>query len=275
MTDDNPVKAKFTLDPAYRSFMPGKTTLKFETLSPLTDVSCGCAALVMMVLLPVFLLVITALLYKAGEDVLFQLDGRDITASVTTCEMRRHAQRIKTPFVTYTYEVNGSTYSGDSPLPRIAFDCDRYPVGTPLPVRYTALNPSQSRVLMDGIYPPALESLLLDLFIVVCGIPFLLAIFYGGIRSVIQYRHSKKIYPRLAQEGILLEGEITAIRGEERGKSVKNYYVIVEYAFLSPGKHRLTGQVEAIRGELQGKELPPIGTPVTILYADDNAHVML
>ncbi len=103
--------------------------------------------------------------------------------------------------------------------------------------------------------------------------------FFHGLRM-------NKRYDLLIKNGVLLSGTIKNIYVKEqrfyyRDKNFQmkeyrgTYYIVVIYTFTTPDQRTITGEQIRIREDLRDKPLPPDGTPIRVLYADDNTHVML
>ena len=107
------------------------------------------------------------------------------------------------------------------------------------------------------------------------------------IDNVIHWSGSNKRYALLTQSGVLVDGIIANISvKEDRGhyydsKSFEmreyrgTYYIVVSYAFMNARQRVVNGKQIREREDLRDKPLPPIGTAIRVLYADDDTHVML
>lgn len=99
-------------------------------------------------------------------------------------------------------------------------------------------------------------------------------------------RHIHRVYQRLRLTRTVIDGELISLewRGYDysyRDRMFKKYTVIdyvitASYQFVSPTTGNvITGRIQRERRDLQRVPLPPPGTPVRVLYADDEAHMML
>jgi hypothetical protein len=84
-------------------------------------------------------------------------------------------------------------------------------------------------------------------------------------------------YNRLKDLNTLIDGVITRVDKAPKPKFAgrwHGYYIEVEYEFTT-NSHLLRGKQAKRREDLRGKRLPAVGTPVHILYADDDTYLML
>lgn len=82
-------------------------------------------------------------------------------------------------------------------------------------------------------------------------------------------------YRRLNSRGMLLDGTVVETKNAVRRTRFSSYrYVDVTYQFVTPDGRTLTRKLSAYRPDLPSG-LPPKGRAVRVLYADDNAVVML
>jgi hypothetical protein len=117
------------------------------------------------------------------------------------------------------------------------------------------------------------------------------AVLLAGGAEVENFFHtlkSNKRYQNLVSNGILIDGQITRIQVQEAKAYVRDkyppfqlrelrdtYYIRVVYTFVSPDQQVISGEQTRARNDLRDKPLPPVRTPIRVLYADDNTHVML
>ncbi len=87
---------------------------------------------------------------------------------------------------------------------------------------------------------------------------------------IAQYRSAVKHYPALKESKTILTGELMSVR---RGKTPD--YLIVRYQFVSPTGALLKGEIARRHPDFQLAALPYIGSPVHILYLNDEVYVML
>jgi hypothetical protein len=268
------VKSKFTLHPDYKNFNPGISKLDFKSLSLVYNIF-GCFGMLIPLFSCSFMFVMSCWLATFGvvQDQLFLLDGTTTTAQVTKCRIEK-SKNVSNPNVDYIYVVNGQIYTDHYNSLANQKTCEEYPEGTSLQILYLSADPTNSRIIEPGTQKAQAETGFVYGVMVFMALFCLHFVVWSG-RSIWRYLRAKRIYQRLLTNSILLEGEITSIRGEERAKSSGCYIVMVRYQFESAHGKRLKGYSEALRNDLKGVALPPVGTPVTVLYADDGAHTVL
>ncbi len=107
--------------------------------------------------------------------------------------------------------------------------------------------------------------------------------------EIINFFHGLKMnkrYEQLVKSGMLLDGTIANIRVKEQRFSYRDkdfqmkeyrgtYYIVVTYTFTTPDQCLISAEQIRVRNDLRDKPLPPIGTPIRVLYTDENTHVML
>ncbi|MBI1279494.1 MAG: hypothetical protein GC179_15295 [Anaerolineaceae bacterium] len=108
------------------------------------------------------------------------------------------------------------------------------------------------------------------------------------IFSLVHTLRTNNAYTRLVRDGILINGQIFEIRVREQRPRLLGswlnkpqekglYFVDYIYKFTSPDEHLIFGKQTIVRPYkyLNDQILPPDGTPIRVLYADNNTHVML
>lgn len=94
-----------------------------------------------------------------------------------------------------------------------------------------------------------------------------------------QVRRMRRSYKHLSQTRTVIEGDLVSLewRGFDityRDRCWKK--VTARYTFVSPTTGvTLSGAVQRKRPDLRRASLPAPGTPVRVLYADDDAYMML
>ena len=112
-----------------------------------------------------------------------------------------------------------------------------------------------------------------------------LSIFMGifvliiGIISVVSIRNARRM-SRLSQTGSLLIGQASAVNGRwvstgSGSSRSRSYKVSVAYRVRLPDGRTVNGQDTATRSDLARGVLPVPGTPVAILYANDDDKMLL
>lgn len=255
------MSAVFLLDPAYAQYEPGKSELKRSTVLNLQFAGRSLKALGLLLVTALFLWI-----YVNGaiRENLFQRYGQSTAATITNCvpDTGRSSSRAVVDFV-YTVP-GGQTYPGHTRLTRM---CQDYPAGDMLHVIYVSIDPRQVRITEDDIIRQQLTSGL-------CTLPITLVALVIIARCCLTLYHSASgefIYRRLRHKSVVLDGELIAVT---KAASRWRYSITLEYRFMTPRK-RLLGGIMTVRRNDFRRNRPFVGTPVRVLYADDNAYVML
>ncbi len=87
---------------------------------------------------------------------------------------------------------------------------------------------------------------------------------------------------RMIREGKVLPGTVVACAARDElsaeaalGEVTRAYRVTLEYRFTTPEGATIEAQDEHDRPDLRRAELPPPGTPVRVLYLDDQTYAVL
>jgi hypothetical protein len=76
-----------------------------------------------------------------------------------------------------------------------------------------------------------------------------------------------------SQRGKLLDGELLQVKGSPADSS--GYVALFIYKFVTPSGCELSGMYASRRDDLHYRPLPDVGSPVKVLYIDDQHHRML
>jgi hypothetical protein len=257
------VKSKFTVHTEYKNFGLGEDLDKvlIKVFSPFISNAIEFAIFSLFGTLSLLIGLCSALIfiYLIYIDRQFLREGQQITAIVTSCRMKRDSDGKISTIVPYEYTVLNVVYK-DATL--LSGHCDNYPVGTPLDGRYLPSIPSISRISQDS------EANKVLLNTAMFGLVGFIST-YVGLRTM--WLVSRYLYARrsIAAKLIVLEGEITSITSEMRGRL---HYVRVRYSFETPRKKTVIDSIEVERQDLERKTLPPTGTPVAVLYSHDTNY---
>jgi hypothetical protein len=163
-------------------------------------------------------------------------------------------------FVTYQFNVNGKPYRREMSVEAAVYDV--LPLGAAVQVKFAPEDPNFSTLADRSLEPVERDLLLLMIFgpAAAC-IP---VIVWAGWRSLVVTLYQRR--------GVVLKGEITECRGEERGG---NFYLTVRYRFTTPEGRALRGGQTMIRDDLRGKPLPQKGDQIAVLYAHDRVYRLL
>jgi hypothetical protein len=87
---------------------------------------------------------------------------------------------------------------------------------------------------------------------------------------------------RLIHEGRVLPGTLVECTGRDEttteasfGEVTRSYVIAVEYRFAAPAGDEIADHDEHNRRDLRRVELPPAGTPVRVLYLDEQTYALL
>lgn len=174
------------------------------------------------------------------------------TADARVGDCRESGGKASRCTLRYDWEINGMSHSAEDSCHR----CSESPIGSAIKITYAVSDPSVSRTGGSEFDWWALAPF---------GIFFL-----PYLWVLISSFFSKDKEEGLKKPGTqLLFGKITKTRGtwsERTGK--KKYFIVISYRFLSPTGARLESRQFAMRNDLT--VLPVVGSPVAILYEDDD-----
>jgi hypothetical protein len=259
----------FTLHENYKDFKPSQTEISLETLVPYSAQGpIGCLLPLLMFAGLMFITCIATIYHETGVPLLFQHFSQETVAQVIVCQVSETKPNNYVLQLAYSYTWNSRPLVGQANLyGHNPEGCASY-LNQTIAIRVLEPDPNQTRIAAQ--MSPAI---LLTFIAVVMGgfgaYGVYLFLYVIILRIRVRFSH-----PRLTRAGILLEGEILSVRGYSPNKT-RDYVVLVKYGFETPRKKYLKGYVEAKRNDLSATSLPPVGTPVAILYADDHAHMML
>jgi hypothetical protein len=254
----------FLLDPDYKDFdFPDRHKLKFRTVygEQHKDIALTLAGTAFMGLLILFLF------FKwLPEEWLYLRTSLHTTGVVTkTCSPLQQ-----------WYEYSFEAWNAKGDLNHYTGKIDQYKNdvcpkrGELISLEYLPDHPELStRTTGDTL-----------IFNNLCGISFLLifaaVMIRYFIRDIRAFLRARPKYERLTKSSAIVSGTIFSIMDSTKtgvGRT-RNHYVEVEYRF-SVYERNFYGTQTKLRNDLSNKPLPPPGTPVRILYADENTYIML
>jgi hypothetical protein len=255
----------FLLDPDYKDFdFPDRHKLKFLTVYGEQNTFIVLAVLgIFMLCLAFYSLIFGLFLPELGYLIL----GATAQATViTTC---KEAGR------SYTYAYDVIDMRGDEhhnigeAQPSNSDTCPQ--VGSSITVDYIQGQSIISRPA-KGIGLP-LGSVLFTVVFTVYAYRWLREM----LESIHAFLNTRPKLARLKKQSRILDGVISFIGVAPKPKFAgrwEGYYIEITYDFIAYDLFFRGKQVKR-RNDLRGKPLPPPGTPVRILYADENTYVML
>jgi hypothetical protein len=200
----------------------------------------------------------------------FEQNGQPSIGEVLTCAPYQHLAEVQ-----YQYAV------GDMLLTRVRrfyppLTCAEFPPGQRLNLRYLANDPQRVRFTDDwvraGLAPSEPPGMM---FWALCGLVMVILMFVGALYGLGRYFARRWRYWRL-RGGELLVGELTAVSRRIDGRFFLTAYLDVRYQFYNAQGELVMGQQTVQRFDLiKDKDLPPIGTPLQILYVNDRLHFAL
>jgi hypothetical protein len=268
-----PVKTKFTLHSQYEDFKLNVLRHELKNL----DQSTSKDSIIFLSLKAIFagfmlLAGVCTVYFLAIVPFLFQHFSHETTAQVIECEMIKTKQYGPVPSLTYTYIWNDQPFVDHNSIYGYGMpECDSY-LNQTAAIRVLEPDPNQTRLIAAETSHPVREDI--GMFIAGLSMGAFGAIgLYLFLYAIVQNMRAKHNFLRHTRSGVLLEGEIISIHGN-RQVTTQAYIVTIVYGFEAH-KQYLTGRAEARRDDLYKAPLPPVGTPIAVLYADDHAHMML
>jgi hypothetical protein len=192
-----------------------------------------------------------------AREIIFSRGNTPTTGAVIDRDISR-GRRSTSYYVTYAYydgrtireQVSRSTYERLSPGARVQ-------------VRYATANPSIAHIEGNNGMTWPVVGTLLSLAFVGGGV-------FGLMRSIASLGNDR----RLRQSGRQLAG--TLIRAKTHKGSKGAISLEARYSFRSPASGKqIEAKITRPRKDLKDAPLPAPGTPVAVLYVDDECYVVL
>ncbi len=244
----------FLLHPEHRNFVLGKS----KSLNRNSIFGVGCATLFASLFV----------LFGAGFFVgmvretyqWFMINQQGVTGSAQVTRLRvSSGDDIDSYLISFQFSHDGSQYTREQSVAQNIYNSAE--VGGNIQVVYVPSYPRLAKI--TGTNNLSLGMLL---FVIVWNSVVYLVIFF----AIRQYRRRKF----LERNGKMLPGEIlksTHLTDSDGDLSLK-----VDYAFYVPeSKKRLTKTEQAQRNDLKGKLPPTRGTPIIVLYYNEQHYMLL
>ena len=272
------VKTKFTLHNNHKDFKLGISQVTSKSVLPYTyRMNPIMLILSTVTSIAIFMLIVFGILGFLVDRFLFNHFSEVVDAQIIACEVQYSSKGGYTPKLTYSYVWNQTSFT-DTALMMGAHNNPDFCENTlnkTIAIRVLTPNPKRTQPLLAEASTLPLEGVII-IVVVLIGLLIFRDAVYESAESVMLHISAAIAPRRLNREGIILEGEIIYVVGFFSEPPKPYPYVIgVIYRFENADKQQLTGYAEARRDDLKDSELPPIGTPVAVLYADDHAHMML
>jgi hypothetical protein len=277
----SPQGEPFALDPNYADAQSGAgITLRtvFDDREPDASFSIGCAALGILPLIVVAVFMLGQVLGAMALRARFDAAGVPAVGALRRCDrLYLLLTEVDLRFY-YVYSAPGengapreyigqASDSSDGAYFRLCEPGDRR-----LQVEYLPDAPGVSRVI-DALYGGDrllwLEALIGGGALLLIGI---VARWAARERANVLAARAK--YARLRTHGRVLTGEIVQAQNKAVGRQRENV-LLVDYRFVSPTGATLSGRQRKYRLDMRSQFPPPPGTPIRVLYADDESFVAL
>lgn len=255
------------IDPDYQNFEPGRSRLKPRTFSPEHDAAplAGCIGILFFVIGALTMIGGFALILWISLR--FDQEGMLTQAVIESCQVRTARNGNTSAHIVYEYVIEGEVYYQQTD-PGSA-ECSAFPEGTLINLQYLPDNPHQARLADEN------------------PLPLLAALGFGGLASIgftgyfvwlmRNYAQAQAKRRHLSIHGQLLPGRITRFEPaapRSFGSDARSAHL--EYQFTDPAGQPREGQMK-IYSALNPVQLRQLhrGVLVTVLYADENTHVVL
>jgi hypothetical protein len=186
-------------------------------------------------------------------------EGLETEAQIINLYTSTGGGRSRTTYyhVVYDYVVASSRYEKDETVSSASYNA--FAIGDMVDVFYLRENPREARLSasLQGIDIPWGVPVYAGLFLLVAGNP--------SIREWQRRRYS--------QQGQLLNGTLITAGGRNAGRS--GFQVTYQYRVRSPLGVDLIGKRTVQRNDLRKQPMPENGSPVKVLYIDDQHHRLL
>jgi hypothetical protein len=273
--------APFALDPDYADAHNGAgLTLRtvFDDREPDASFSIGCSVVAILPLLIIALIMFAQVVGAGLLRARFDAVGVETQAEMRRCDrLYLLLTEVDLRFY-YTYRapdadgtvrerIGQANDSSDGAYSRLCEPPDRA-----ILIAYLPDAPERSRVI-DPLYGGE-RVLWLEALISVGALALIGIVARWAWRERENVRRARAKYARLRARGQVLMGEITHAQSKAVGRQKENV-LLVDYHFVSPTGVTLSGRQRKYRLDLRSQFPPDPGTPIRILYADDETFVAL
>ena len=206
-------------------------------------------------------------LYLAGQEVLLAVTGHPTTGALTEKTSSYDQDNYTTRYyLSYSYkDDNGQEHTGRSDASKEMYD--DYVEGAPIPVVYSSILPSASRIR------PASENLLASVLLALMGVPTL----WYGLWVLLRRIHWENKMARLMTNGERRIGRLVAVE-EDKSEAEEDYIpLILIYAFTDKTGREHTGKTFHVKPTDHDFWKGRIGCPMEVRVnpADPTDHVAL
>jgi hypothetical protein len=262
----------FYLDTDYTNFIPRKTRLKYSTVGK--GYLFVAAMLALVVLMGCGTAAFIYIAYIGVRDYYqFNIKGVEALATVGNCEIEGYSTKYERLELSYSYTVANVVYDVRDSIPAKYANCGQFLTGNQVSIQYYTHNPARSRIKEQVQWSHVIFG---SPIILLCAIPLFSIIVLLGAGSIVIEFQARYQYRLLRRQGILLYGEVVTAEYEKNQSGSRNYYILkIRTEFETPDGRILKRVFEGKTENFISRVLPQPGTPVKLLYANDNTVIML
>ena len=194
-------------------------------------------------------------------DIHNQYDQYGVNTQGTITSRNYSSGRSTTYYLHYSFSTpGGQQYFAEQEVDRTTYY--NTSVGTSTPIEYLSNNPDESKI-------PGREA---DTFLyILFGIFSVLSIFFIFLLVRNIYRRNL-----LERTGRLIPASLGDATIRERRNRRRRYYDLsVTFQFQNPYGQTISGKDRFVRNDLWGQPLPPPGTHLLVLYANDRLYSLM
>jgi hypothetical protein len=256
----------FFLNPANADFAEGKGLYIIDSPRALNFIST-VMRISLMLGAALTVAASIAYFYSAGAHQRLLSSVRPVTANVTGCEGPGRFQNVQ-----FHYTIDGKPYDQSAYLRPSQFvggsgliDACASGSGT-VQLRYLAADPSRWSIApLSPLKREELEQGTSSMYLMFGPTLLLIAGIYALVWRSLKKRKEKQ--ERLRSAGMILKAEL--IKAKEDASEDSRYNIRCEYRFTSPRGTVLTGNTSGLRRDIKKTDYPPPGTPMLVVYVDD------
>jgi hypothetical protein len=260
----------FLLNLANADFVAGKAPYRVDS-GRRVSISAALTKVALTLGTAITLAAATAYLYQEHAKGQLRESVRTVTAAVTGCEGPGRFQNIRFHYTADGKNYDQSAYWRQSTFVGPSGLTDSCAKGT---VQLNYLSGDANRWSIAPLSPLTradLESRISAGYVVAGPTLLLIAGIFALTTMGLKSRKARQ--EKLATTGVILKAEMTRAREYNDEDSRDN--IRCEYRFLSPQGVELSGTAFGYREGMKKKDLPPAGTEMLVIYADDKAFEAL
>ncbi|SRR5258708_27690769 len=213
--------------------------------------------------------VLLILLYIAGNFLLtaFLVNQSGHSGSAVIASRRISSGKSTSYYITFKFtpttgDFQGEPFSVEQSVSRDAYN--RLTEGSEVKISYVPTAPNYALLAGSDADNSIINSTVTFAFAASIMLLVVMRLFFRDWRR----------NARMAREGRLIQGQLTYYHTRRGNKG--GFYIDIACTFQSPiDGSVITAKGSEARGDLRGKPAPALGTPVAVLYADDNLFKVL